>query len=93
VTAQEHKIDRQSHQNGTDAPELRDDAGSQPVGLLPLTFESDYVAGAVVHWLQAASYFGETPPPSLQMIDSRPEQGEGRSHPAVGITVRRLGAG
>src|ERR1700746_2025503 len=38
-----------------------------PIGLLPPTFEADYVAGAVEPFLLSGIYLGETP--SLPMID------------------------
>jgi len=67
VTTYEHKTEMPSQQNGTTTPESTDDADSRPVGLLPPTFESDYVAGAVAPFLLSSSYIGETP--SLPMID------------------------
>jgi hypothetical protein len=38
-----------------------------PVGLLPATFDAEYVAGAVAPFLLSSTYMGETP--SLPMID------------------------
>jgi hypothetical protein len=44
---------------------LSDDA--RPIGLMPPSFPSEYVAGSVIPFLLAGSYVGETP--SLPMID------------------------
>src|SRR5258708_6597906 len=41
--------------------------GTCPVGLLPATFDAEYVAGAVAPFLLSSTYVGETP--SLPMID------------------------
>src|SRR5262245_7501267 len=38
-----------------------------PIGLMPPTFDADYVAGAVAPFLLSGSYIGERP--SLPMID------------------------
>src|SRR5258708_5640466 len=38
-----------------------------PIGLLPPSFEADYVAGAVAPFILGSRYLGETP--SLPMID------------------------
>ena len=40
---------------------------ARPIGLLPPTFDADYVAGAVAPFFLSSSYIGETP--SLPMID------------------------
>ncbi len=54
---------RQAHESAT----ARLSDGSCPVGLLPATFDVEYVAGAVGPFLLSSSYIGETP--SLPMID------------------------
>jgi len=41
--------------------------GTCPIGLLPATFDAEYVAGAVAPFLLSSTYVGETP--SLPMID------------------------
>jgi hypothetical protein len=45
----------------------RPDEDALPIGLLPPSFPSDYVAGAVVPYLLSGIFYGETP--SVPMID------------------------